>query len=267
VTGGDASRDDRDALSTEAFHWPAGRLGCLLVHGLSGTPYEMRYLGERLCAAGFSVCGVRLAGHAASVAELERCGVREWYETVEEGFERLRGSVDHVIAIGLSLGALLVLRLAHRRPSDVSGVVVLSTALELASRWPARLAPVLRPLLPWLPEPLRSVPKIASDIADPAARRVHPGSPRLPFGCVIELIGLQREVSALLPEVRQPVLAIHGERDHTTPIGNLEALRALPHLVRSVTLPESCHVVSVDYERERVAEEVLAFVGEIEKRQ
>jgi pimeloyl-ACP methyl ester carboxylesterase len=83
---------------------------------------------------------------------------------------------------------------------------------------------------------------------------------------VIELIELQREVRRLLPEIRQPVLALHGERDHTTPIGNLEALRALPGLVRSVTLPESCHVVSVDFERERVAAEVLAFVREIEKR-
>ncbi len=48
----------------EPFFFPAGQTGCLLVHGLTGTPKEMYWMGEYLSAHGITVLGVRLAGHA-----------------------------------------------------------------------------------------------------------------------------------------------------------------------------------------------------------
>src|SRR5436309_331310 len=57
----------------DAFSLPGSRpLGCLLVHGFTGTPEEMRPLGEALAARGFPVHAVRLAGHGTDVAELAR---------------------------------------------------------------------------------------------------------------------------------------------------------------------------------------------------
>ena len=49
------------------FFFAGGDVGCLLVHGFTGTPHEMRFLGERLAAQGYTVSGVCLAGHATSV--------------------------------------------------------------------------------------------------------------------------------------------------------------------------------------------------------
>ena len=253
------------AVPTEPFLWPGERLGCLLVHGLTSTPYEMRSLGERLHAGGSAVCAVQLAGHGARVADLEPRGRRDWYASVEEGLARLSAGSSRVIAIGLSLGALLVLRLAHDRRESVAGVVVLSTVLELANPWPARLAPIVAPFLPMLPERLRFRPKDGSDIADLEARRIHPGLQSIPLRSIVELVALQREVRSLLAEIRQPVLAMHGAGDHTAPLSNLEILRrSLPRLEREVVLPGSCHVVTVDVDRERVAAEVARFVDEVQ---
>lgn len=254
----------QDAAPTEPFLWPGGRLGCLLVHGLTSTPYEMRYLGERLRSAGYGVCGVQLAGHATGAADLEPYRWRDWYASVEDGLDRLCASSAQVVAVGLSLGALLVLRLAHEHAARVAGVVVLSTVLELSSRWPARLAKIISGILPMLPERLRFASKAGSDIADPDARRVHPSYRRIPLRSVVELIALQREVQAILPAVRQPVLAIHSEHDHTAPLANLDVLRrTLPNLRRSVVLAASYHVVSVDVERERVVAEIERFLAEL----
>jgi hypothetical protein len=52
--------------STEPFYFPGNEIGCLLIHGFTGTPKEMRWMGEYLARQGYSVLGVRLAGHATS---------------------------------------------------------------------------------------------------------------------------------------------------------------------------------------------------------
>ena len=64
-------------------------LSALLVHGLTGTPYEMRYLGERLAAQGIRVRGVRLAGHATAPEDL---GKADPGELVRKRRARLRGT-------------------------------------------------------------------------------------------------------------------------------------------------------------------------------
>jgi carboxylesterase len=248
---------------TDAFLWTAGEVGCLLIHGFTGTPYEMRFLGERLHAAGFSVGGIRLAGHATRVEELAQCRWSDWYESVEDGFERLSRHSSRIVAIGLSMGALLAVRLAARHAPRVAGVVLLSPSFELTNPWPGRLAGIVRSALPLLPESLRYLGKGASDIADPVERTQRPTYRRLPLHGVAELVDLQRRARAWLASVGQPVLAIHARHDHTAPLANLEVLKAaLGDLRRAVILEDSYHVITVDREKERVASEVNGFIVE-----
>jgi len=49
----------------EPFFLSGSRCGCLLVHGFTGTPKEMRWMGENLHSQGYTVLGIRLSGHAA----------------------------------------------------------------------------------------------------------------------------------------------------------------------------------------------------------
>ena len=64
--------------TAEPFFFPGDRTGCLLVHGFTGTPKEMRWLGEYLADLGFSALGVRLVGHATQVEDLIRTCWRDW---------------------------------------------------------------------------------------------------------------------------------------------------------------------------------------------
>jgi carboxylesterase len=249
------------AIDTNEFFFPGRQISALLIHGLSGTPFEMRYLGERLAASGARVCGVRLAGHARASEELGASTQARWYESVIEGFERLHRYGDPVAVIGLSMGAVLGARLSADQGEAVAGVVMLSPAffLPLWVRGPLRALRALGPLAERIY--LRSK---GSDIHDAAARSVHPSAPLMPLNAVLELLKLSAAVRPRLGRVTQPTLIIHSRRDHTCPMRrNVDFV--MSHLgsshKRAVILEESFHVITVDSEKERVASEVIEFLG------
>ncbi|MES1153471.1 MAG: alpha/beta fold hydrolase, partial [Rhodanobacter sp.] len=106
------------------FFFEGGRRGVLLIHGLTGTPMEMKLLGKGLNRAGFTVHGMQLAGHCGDVDDLLATGWRDWYASVEQAADAMLGKVDQLFVGGLSMGALLALKLAADRPRQVAGVGV-----------------------------------------------------------------------------------------------------------------------------------------------
>src|SRR5690349_18829933 len=114
-------------IKPSEFHLRGGRSGVLLIHGLTGTPTEMRFVGNGLNRAGFSVLGMQLAGHSGDENDLLATGWRDWYASVVEAATRLRAQVDHLFVAGLSMGAVLALKLAIDRPNDVDGLGLYGT--------------------------------------------------------------------------------------------------------------------------------------------
>jgi carboxylesterase len=257
------SEDDSDPppIDTSEFFLPGSGLSALLVHGLTGTPYEMRYLGDRLAAAGVRVHGIRLAGHGGGPEELGEVTHAQWYESVVEGFERLRAYDEPNVVIGLSMGAVLAARLALDQREAVSAVVMLAPAFYLPF-WTRTALRVLRPAIS-LADRLYIRQQGGSDIHDAGARRVHPSNRLMPLRSALDLIEVADHVKARLPEMVQPTLLIHSQRDHTCPFNkNVDFL--MNHIgsvdKRLVVLEESFHVITVDSERDHVAQAILDFV-------
>jgi carboxylesterase len=88
--------------SAEPFFHPGGGVGCLLVHGFTGTPKEMTWFGDHLVKEGHTVLGIRLAGHATTPEDLARTRWLDWLASVEDGINILKGCTQVQIAIGLS---------------------------------------------------------------------------------------------------------------------------------------------------------------------
>jgi carboxylesterase len=259
----DSTDDDPHPPKTDTneFFLPGSGLSALLIHGLTGTPFEMRYLGEQLANAGVRVLGVKLAGHAGAPEELATVTHASWYESAVEGFERLRTFGDPNIVIGLSMGALLATRLAIDQPEAVAGVVMLAPAffLPLQSRF------VLRALRPaaQLAEMIFFHRPGGSDIHDAAARGIHPGSRLIPLRAALNLLELSDYLRPKIDAVEQPTLLIHSRNDHVCPFAtNVDFVmdNLSSQQKRLVTLEESFHVVTVDSEKERVAQEIIEFV-------
>jgi len=221
----------------------------------------MRYLGEQLSAAGVRVYGIRLAGHAGEPEELGNVTRAHWYESVVEGFERLRTYNEPNIVIGLSMGAVLAARLAIDQREAVSAVVLLAPCFYLPF-WTRTALRIMRPTAN-LANRIYIHQQGGCDIHDAAARRVHPGNRLMPLRAALDLVELSDQVRAKVSELVQPVLVIHGRRDHTSPFAkNVQFLmsRLGCSEKRLVALDESFHVITVDSERERVAQETLDFI-------
>lgn len=240
-------------LDLNPFRFEGGPVGCLLVHGFSGSPPEMRPMGEYLAERGLTVMGVRLAGHGTSPEEMAQTTWRDWVASAEAGLQELRERCSTVFAAGLSMGGLIVLHLAAHYP--LAGVIALAPPAYIAD-WRFRFLPVARYFIRWV------VPNIPSDLTDPCAEQRISAYDRLPVRCVASLGELLRLVRRELPQVRVPVLLMQGEKDLHIPADSARILYDELGTAEKeiVWWPNSGHCLTVDSEREAVWARTYEFI-------
>ncbi len=229
-----------------------GQVGVVCVHGFTGTPYEVRYLGERLHAAGYSVHGLRLPGHGTRVEDLDAMKWTDWADAVEDAFDTMRLLCERVAVVGQSLGGLLALHLAAHRP-DVAAVASLAAPLWLdglagkVAAWAASGA-----------LPMRALPKLGgSDVRDKKTRAENPCYDAFPTRALGELARFMQVVDGELASIHCPVLVVHGRHDHTAPVACAAHIADKAHAVRTRILARSFHLIAADVERDVVAAEVI----------
>ena len=242
------------AVDSKPFDLPGSRsAAALCLHGLTGTPYEVRPLGEALAASGIRALGPALPGHNATPQELAGVAHTEWLEAARARLAELHTAADRVFVVGLSMGGLLALALAQEQRVD--GVVVVGTPLRLHQPL-ARLIPLFKYLRPMAPK-VRG-----SDIRDAAARERHPSYDAMPLHSVHELQRLQRRVRDGLGRVTAPILIAHGAHDRTANPKDAAVIRdgVSSPVCELLVLPESAHVVPVDVDGPALARAVAEFL-------
>ncbi|MCD6345027.1 MAG: alpha/beta fold hydrolase [Anaerolineae bacterium] len=239
----------------EPFDLEGGSVGMLLLHGFTGTPREMRRLGDYLNARGCTVSAPLLPGHGTTLAEMNRYGWRDWVAGVESAYTTLQARCEQVFVGGLSLGALLALWLGAQHP-EARGLLVYSPVLWVADRR-AYLMILLRFVVRSL-----SITTTA-DLQDPAAAAWVGGLERAPVPAVDQLLRLQRRVRRLLPRVQVPALVVYARGDQAIhPRCGPETVRRLGSAdVETLVLEHSGHNLVVDREWERVAEVSYRFIS------
>ena len=116
--------EEKDEIDDRSLFIPGGRVGVLLIHGLGGTPVELRFIAQGLARAGYTVYCCQLAGHCGTPEELRRSTWHEWYASVEAAHDKLKEHCDVILAGGLSMGGILALHLAQNRPEGVHGLLL-----------------------------------------------------------------------------------------------------------------------------------------------
>src|SRR2546428_13165417 len=91
----------------EPFYFKGNAVGCLLLHGMTGTPKEVRGIGEQLAACGYTALGVRLAGHGTHGSDLHSTCWTDWYTSALHGSWRLRDERSPGFVVGYSPGGVL----------------------------------------------------------------------------------------------------------------------------------------------------------------
>jgi carboxylesterase len=203
--------------TAEPFFFPGNKKGCLLVHGFTGSPKEMRWMGEYFGNLGYTVLGVRLAGHATNPEDLNRMRWQDWIASVEDGYYLLKSWVDQVFIMGLSMGGILSLILASQHP--VTGVVTMSTPYALPEDPRMRFLRILSMLFP-------RMKKGPSDWHNQEAAKDHVDYPYIPTKAIVQLRDLLIVMQAALPKVLVPVLLIHSKQDSGVAPHNAEQIFA-----------------------------------------
>lgn len=264
---------------SQEFLFEGGRSGVLLIHGLTGTPMEMRLLGKGLANAGFTVHGVQLPGHCGSVEELVATRWQDWYGGVERAAERLRARVDTLFVGGLSMGAVLALALAAERPELVAGVGVYGATFRYDG-WNIPAVAKLSFLLPlfkrlgigrnrmFMEEPpyglrderIRAQVSASMLSGDSAAA----GLPGNPWPALAEMHGLAAWVKPRLPKVVAPCLIAHAREDDIASLDNARLVAArVAGPTEMLILDNSYHMITIDRERRLLIERSAGFFNAI----
>lgn len=203
----------------------------LLVHGFTGSPWEMKPLAAYLAGRGFFTYAVRLPGHGTSPEDLAGRIMEEWLAEVSNGLARLAKTGLSLFAAGQSTGALLTLMAALNH--NPQGLVLLSPFLRIRHRL-APAAGLLQYFKTYQPKPL--TPQETPFYYD-----------RRPVAGVHQINRLTRRLRVVLPQVRCPALVVSAQGDQTviTPSA-LDLFERLgsPHKQYHLFGPEAPHVLT-----------------------
>lgn len=267
------------------FFYKGSDIGVQLIHGITGTPSEMHFLGKKLHKKGFTVFCNSLPRHCGTLNDLKKVTWGEIADSSAEDFLRLKKECRQVFVAGLSMGALMAIHLAYQFPSEVSGIVALAPTL-FYDGWALHKGKAVLELLWHIPfirnavniregwpyglkdEDLRwSVERFYKNAksSEFSNKSLLFGSPFFPAACLYQHRLFTKVAKKEIPEVKNPILIMHAKEDDMTSPKNAEYV--LNHIGSSdkglVLLDDSYHMITIDKQKELVASEIIKFLERV----
>ncbi|MEG1523569.1 MAG: alpha/beta fold hydrolase [Clostridia bacterium] len=116
-------------LSQSLFH-QGNQIGCITLHGIGGTPANIRVVADALIDEGYTVLSPTLPGHGETVRALNASTGEQWVQCVLDAYDQLIAyGCTQIYALGLSLGGVLSALLAETHP--LSGLVLICAPIEM----------------------------------------------------------------------------------------------------------------------------------------
>jgi len=271
-----------DALLGEnGFIERNGTVGVLLIHGLTGTPSEMKPFSRVIARQGFTVACPELAGHCATIEALSATQWQDWYQSIENAFDALKQECEHVYVSGLSMGALIALLLAAKKGHEVAGVILLSTTffydgwnvpkLKRALILPLVLYTPLKYFLQWeetSPYGIKDE-RVRAMVHAILVNRDHHAADKIgyfktPATVILESVRLIKAAKKALKDVVSPTLIIHSTEDDMASVKNAHYTQA--HIgsktVETFFVDDTYHVLTLDKRKHDVAKRTAKFCKE-----
>jgi carboxylesterase len=231
--------------------------GLLLLHGSGDTPQTLRYLAERLHAAGYTVHAPLLPGHGRSPKAFTEVSAAAYLAAARDALSALRRESPWVGVVGLSMGGAIAAQLAVHA-TDVQVLVLLAPYLTPPSsvRWAASTAWGWGLVVPYMNG------RGEASVHDPAQGAASRAYGVFPPNALRALVATAEKGRRALPRVAVPTLVVNSRQDNRIPMAlatrSTETLRAPTerHWVAGCG-----HVITVDYCRDEVAQLVLTFLA------
>ncbi len=238
----------------QPFAFDRGPIGCVLLHGFTAAPKEMRSLGEYLADRNYTIRGVRLAGHATSPEDLAQTTWRDWVASAQAPVAELRQHCQQVWIIGLSLGGLIGLHLAEHHL--INGVVAMAPPILT----PDRRMPFARFLWRFKPYSIKGL----ANLQDEAALLHHADYEHNPTRAIAEMYALIRRTRADLSMIYCPLLLIFARHDRVVSIANADYVwsRVRSTHKEKLILHRGGHIITEDHDKELAFQKIAGFLAE-----
>lgn len=239
-------------ISTEGFRFDAdGPLTCYIIHGFTGSTYEMAELGKYIASQGITAVADLLPGHGTSPEDCNTKVYQNWIDSVREGYERLAEEKEKVFVVGYSMGAALTLNLAIEK--ELPGIVLYAPIIK-HKRWTIYLTPLVAPF--------REFEEKERFYRNDGGPQSFYGYSVYPMKAAAEVVKLTWRVRMKLGQVTCPTLIMHSKADNTVPYENGQYVYdwISSEDKRLLSFKTSAHALMADSDKEIVWEETTKFV-------
>jgi carboxylesterase len=229
----------------------------LLLHGSGDSPQTLRYLGEQLNGAGYTVYAPLLPGHGRSPREFAQVSAADYLSAARAALDVLRARHGWIGVAGLSMGGALAVQLAAEA-ADVRVLVLMAPYLSATPQvaWATRTASLWGLVQPYVDA------RGGLSVHDPVARAASYAYGVVAPKALRALLETAARGRAALAEVTAPTLVIHSRADNRIPEATVMATMATLRAPTERHWVTGCgHVITVDYCKDTVANLVLAFLA------
>ena len=232
--------------------------GVLMLHGFGDTPQTLDLLARRVNAAGFYVRAPLYPGHGRTPEEFFKSRAGEWVECARHSLAGLRRQCSSISVVGLSIGAAIAALLAAEF-AEMRAMVMLAPYLGMP--WSVRVAAFTHRL--WEPFVGSVSAQLPGSIRDPSEREKNLGYGVVSGRSLRELATIVDRGRRALKNVRCPALVIQSREDpRLRPRIAEVVMQELGSGTKKLIWLRGCgHIITVDYCREKVFEECLAWLS------
>jgi len=239
----------------ESFFIEGNHIGCVLIHGFSGSPSEMRLLGGFLGEKGYSVTAPLLPGHGTKPEDMMNYGWWDWYYEIETAFNRLvKRNCKKIYLVGLSMGSLIALHGAAQK-LPIAGVIAMAPPIyfEDKSIYAAPIAKYFK----------KSVKKEGAAKAVDGIQRI--AYNELMLHGVHEMLKLRRKVKRSLGDIKKPALIVHSKDDRLCLPSSAQYVHdKLGSPLKILKwLANSGHIITMGSEREEMFAQMDHFIQQM----
>ncbi|MDR4944994.1 alpha/beta hydrolase [Neobacillus cucumis] len=227
-------------------------IGCLLIHGFTGAPYEVeplaKYLKER---TDWSIRVPTLPGHGVP-GSLKGVQYQDWIDHAEAELTQLIATCDRVYVVGFSMGGMIASYLAANYP--VEKLILLSAAAFYLN--PKQLTIDIKEMIKdFLQGNLHD-----NELFLRYKRKIK----ETPFAATLQFRRLVTFIKPLLHQVNVPTFIAQGECDGIVPPKSAEYLfHTISAKQKKLALfKHSKHLICHCEERDTLFSQVLAFLNE-----
>lgn len=236
------------------FYDKKNSAACLLIHGFTATPWELKKLGEYLYQQNINAYGVLVEGHGTTPEELDKTTWQDWYESAEVGLQLISYLTENPYVCGQSGGASLAIMLAEE--NDVAGIISIASPVYLKDK---------RANLAFLLVPFNYYHKNKNVGEDDIGHYYETRS----AGSIAELVKLIKEHKKILDKITAPILIIQSVKDTRIETRSVEYIYdnigSEKKDILMVDEPE--HVLTTGDNNGNVFEMIVDFIEENEKKE